>query len=296
MMTNPDSRPTPGATGTSCTNPTLLPAEQTLDISDGNPPSETSSDMPVTEANLARISIRRAIEDARNKPKSKPKRRPAGRRITRTDGREPNLLGGVISQLVVDNQWQNGKEGGDLKNKWASLISKKQAAHWKADRFDETTGTLYVLCDSPNWATSLRLTERKVIADVNEKFSGNPLKRLDVRVPSSGVYSPARQVASEEPATTAPPPVLRKERGTAPNAEYREQRAEEAKARAARLAAGEAACPPRSAPTRPVLRKDHGVDPNTEFLEQRAQMREKRIGSRDQAHAVPRHEQDQSSE
>lgn len=186
----------------------------------------SENDLPATGADLARIMLRRAQAEAKNKPVAvrKPKPRPTSR--WRNDGRDPKPLGGIITQVVIDNQWEGGKTGGDLVHQWPTLIGKERAAHWKATSFDEDTATLTVVCDSDSWATSLRLFQSQVVAEINKQVTGSPLRGLDVHVHSGQGPAPRRN-AEDETAdlvgeTTTP--ILRPERGAEPTAEYRAQR------------------------------------------------------------------------
>ncbi|MFF1712169.1 DciA family protein [Streptomyces sp. NPDC058268] len=186
----------------------------------------SDNDLPATGADLARIMLRRAQAVAKNKPTTvrKPKPRPTNR--WHNDGRDPKPLGGIITQVVIDNQWEGGKAGGDLVHQWPTLIGKERAAHWKATGFDEDTATLTVVCDSDSWATSLRLFQSQVVAEINKQVTGSPLRGLDVHV-HSGQGPAARRSAEAEAAdlvTETTTPILRPERGAEPTAEYRAQR------------------------------------------------------------------------
>ncbi|MEV8334285.1 DUF721 domain-containing protein [Streptomyces niveus] len=254
MTAPPDSRHPTAAAGT----PVAAPGGLTG-------PSGTHA--PSTGADLARVTLRRALDDARRKPQQRKPHRPP-RRTSGSDGRDPNLLGGVLRQLVVDNQWEGGTVRGELKSQWPTLIGKERAVHWQADKFDEDTGTLRVLCDSANWAVSLQLVARAVIAEVNDQFTGAPLRQLDVRLrtgpppPSSDRHGDASE--KQTPPTSSP---LRRQRGAVPSAEYRERRAEERRLRAERAAAGK----PRTLLSPPsVDRAGPFIVPSAEYRAARA--------------------------
>ncbi|MFI5752928.1 DciA family protein [Streptomyces sp. NPDC051644] len=293
MTAHPATRPATDATGAPHGEPATLPTGSALEV----------TPEPATGADLALITLRRAQADARKNPvQTKRRRAAAPRGATRTDGRDPNLLGGIINQLVVDNQWEGQAAGADLKKKWPSLLGETRAAHWEADEFDEATGTLRVLCDSAPWAANLRLLAPQVIAEVNEKFEQllakanekrktSPLRRLDVRVHSGRSTASSHDV--EAPAPETPAPALRTERAAEPSAEYRRERARQAEARAARKAAGEPACPQPSTAPAPALRQHHGDDPSAEYRgqrEQREQIGQAREATHDQVLAAARNE------
>ncbi|MGW4548501.1 DciA family protein [Streptomyces violaceorubidus] len=264
-------------------------------------PSTEAATESAAGADLARIALRRARADAKNNPvKTKRKRAAAPRRANGADGRDPNPLGSVISQLVVDNEWEGEAAGADLKKEWPSLLGETRATHWKAEEFDEETGTLRVLCESASWAANLRLLSAQVIAEVNEKFErlqagthqgkrrSSPLRRLDVQLRSGRPTASSHDAAPAVP--EAPAPVLRKERAAPPTAEYQQERARQAEARAARKAAGEPTCLQPSGTPAPPARPHPGVAPSAEYREQRERIRRARRATREQVLAIAREE------
>ncbi|MGW0670637.1 DciA family protein [Streptomyces sp. NPDC002746] len=266
-------------------------------------PSSEAATEPVAGADLARIALRRAKADANDNPvKTKRKRAVAPRRATGADGRDPNPLGSIISELVVDNEWEGEASGADLKKEWPSLLGEPRATHWKAEKFDEETGTLRVLCESASWAANLRLLASEVITEVNEKFEQlqarthqntdqakrrtSPLRRLDVQLRSGRPTVSPHDAAPPTPVT--PAPVLHNERAVPPTAEYQQERTRQAEARAA--AAGEPICPQPSGPPPPPTRSLSGDAPSAEYREQREQVRQARRATREQVLAVARNE------
>ncbi|MEU1824133.1 DUF721 domain-containing protein [Streptomyces abikoensis] len=200
------------------TTETTLPSTGTGHSAKADSPSTSAPQ--VFGADLARIALRRARADAKNGPLSKPK--PFPRWAARGDGRDPNPLGGILKQLVVDNQWERGHAGGTLKTEWPRLVGETRAAHWKADRFDETTGILRVMCDTGAWAATLRLMAPQVIAEINQKLNGTPLRGLDVRTYTGRTDQLPTDAAHTAPAE--PQPVLSTMRAVEPSSEYRTQR------------------------------------------------------------------------
>ncbi|MEV8544476.1 DciA family protein [Streptomyces sp. NPDC051572] len=136
-----------------------------------------------SRVDLARIALRRA----RDKAKSAPSRGPDGRRsppevqVSSTNGRDPAPLGGVIQRLLVDHAWQRAAAGGVLLDQWPAIVGAQRAAHWEAIGYDATTGTLTVGCTSDAWATTLRLLEREVIAQIAQRLPSTRLLRISVR-------------------------------------------------------------------------------------------------------------------
>ncbi|WP_373299386.1 DciA family protein [Streptomyces phaeofaciens] len=180
-------------------------------------------------------------------------------RAAGADGRDPNPLGGTLIQLVVDNHGEAEAAGADPKKERPSLLGQTRATHWKADAFDEATGTLPILCDSASWATSLRLLPPHVIAEVNEKFERAPAER-NKTAKTHGRRKTQSPEATRRTAAQWPIRHPLSRRGTSrrnthsrtrtsqgarsrPQAAHRQERARQEEAQAARKAAGEAASP-----------------------------------------------------
>ncbi|MER0443127.1 DciA family protein [Streptomyces sp. Edi4] len=165
-------------------------------------------------ADLARIVLRQAMESARSRGASAARPKRSVRR-GRGDGRDPLALGAVMQRLLVDNGWQQAAEGGTLITRWPGIVGEDRAQHWKAVHFDETTGTLTVLCDSDSWSRMLSLVSRQLIAEANEKVPGAKLQSIQVRkdlhraTPSADTLpaapSPARPARTRLPGSDPSP-------------------------------------------------------------------------------------------
>jgi hypothetical protein len=264
-------------------------------------PSTEAATESTSGADLARIALRRARTDAKHNPvETKRNRAAAPRRGSGADGRDPHPLGSIIGQMVVDNEWEGEAAGADLKKEWPSLLGETRATHWKAEEFDGETGTLRVLCESASWAANLRLLASQVIAEVNEKFERlqgqthqgkrrtSPLRRLDVQLRSGRPAASPHDAAPAAPVT--PAPAFRRERAAPPTAEYQQERARQAEARAARKADGEPTCPQPSRTPAPPARPHPGDAPNAEYREARERIRQARGATREQVLAIARKE------
>ncbi|MFI1226131.1 MULTISPECIES: DciA family protein [unclassified Streptomyces] len=257
----------------------------------------SAGDRAPSGADLARIVLRRARADASTRPTRANGPRSPARSSSSSDGRDPRPLAGIVNQLVVDNRWQDEAAGADLRKEWASLIGQTRAAHWKAVAFDETTGTLRVLCDSDSWAASLRLMATQVVAEVNKKYEAlledaadrpsttpakrhtSPLRRISVEV-GSGPRTPSSPGSESGSVPAAPAPALRKERGAEPSAEYRQMRARWAETRAEQEAARASALPKQ--------RQHKGDAPSREYREQRERTRQECGATHEQIVAIAR--------
>ncbi|TQE33124.1 DciA family protein [Streptomyces ipomoeae] len=151
-------------------------------------------------ADLARIALRQAKAAARARGAAPKKIQRRSYRHTRGDGRDPLSLEKVMQQLVVDHGWERGKAGGDLVNRWPEILGER-AQRWRADHFDEETRTLTVVCESDAWATTLRLTARQIVGEVNEAIGPGTLQAIKV----TRTAGPSRRRRPEAEADVAEP-------------------------------------------------------------------------------------------
>lgn len=207
---------------------------------------------PASGADLARIALRQAKEAARrqgNQQAPKPKRTIRRRRY---DGRDPLSLGSIWKQWLVDNGWEEAADGGSLLNQWPSIIGEDRAAHWHAVKYDETTKTLTVVCESDSWARMLSLVSRQLCDDVNRALKPGTLTTIKVR---KGVHRPA---SAPEPSAAEPapsPPTRSQPPGTQPTSDYAQVRERLREEKAQRDAA-------RGTPYVPLTRMRIQADPD----------------------------------
>jgi hypothetical protein len=83
----------------------------------------------------------------------------------------------------------------------APEILGERARHWTAHRYDEETRTLLVVCESDAWATTLRLTARQIVDEVNAALGAGSLEAIKV---ANGVAGLQRQTTTSAEATPAP--------------------------------------------------------------------------------------------
>ncbi|WP_435058400.1 DciA family protein [Streptomyces sp. bgisy060] len=179
---------------------------------------------PGSGADLARIALRQAKEAARTRGNAPKKIKRQSYRHTRGDGRDPLLLQSVMKQLLVDRGWERGTDGGGLIARWPEILGPR-AEHWQAQKYDEETGTLTVLCTSPAWATSLQLTARQIVAEVNEALGKDTLKQIAIRR-DTGSASRRDRVPDAAPAARTSPASADRLRptGSHPGTDYRAAR------------------------------------------------------------------------
>ncbi|MEW1914480.1 DciA family protein [Kitasatospora sp. NPDC085895] len=144
-------------------------------------------------ARTALLAARRAARLHGNAPTKKPAA--TRQQVARAgrDARDPFTLAAVMPAMAAAHGWALGTAQGTLRDTWAQLVGPQAALHWFPAGFNADTRTLRVTCDSPAWATKLRLDQRAVLARLN---SARPdtVRALDIRV---GPATPSRAPATE---------------------------------------------------------------------------------------------------
>ncbi|WP_282792948.1 DUF721 domain-containing protein [Streptomyces sp. CC224B] len=185
----------------------------------------TAAELPSgSGADLARVALRQAKESARSRGTAPKKSRRQRYRPARGDGRDPRLLQGVMQQFMVDLGWERAADGGGLLARWPQIMGPR-AEHWQAKRYDEETGTLTVLCASPAWATSLQLTARQIVAEVNRALGKDTLQHIVIRR-DAGPADRREQTPEAAPAASPSPAQTHRLRptGAPPGPDYRAAR------------------------------------------------------------------------
>ncbi|MFE9427763.1 DciA family protein [Kitasatospora sp. NPDC006697] len=191
-------------------------------------------------ADLARTALRAARRTARlngNAPLKKTV--PTRQQIARAGraAREPSTLAAVVPAMASAQGWALGTAQGTMRTNWAQLVGTEEALHWSPAGFNADTRTLRITCDSPAWATKLRLEQRQLLAKLNHARP-DTVRAIDIRVGAAVVPAPAPDVEPTParqhtaPATTPSAPPL------ADNAVYqqlRQQMRDQAQARQAAL-------------------------------------------------------------
>ncbi|MGW3491325.1 DUF721 domain-containing protein [Streptomyces sp. NPDC001054] len=172
----------------------------------------TPSQKSPSGADLARVALRAALEEARKngagRPASKAPRpaRPAPRR----NGREPLKLGAAIEALLTERAWELPAAGATLRERWA-VIAPDLAGNVAAVAYDAHTGCLTLSPRTPAWATETRLRQTQIIEAANAS-AGRTVVRA-VRVLTPGTRPAPAPLNSEE--TAAPGHVRRRQDSSA---------------------------------------------------------------------------------
>ncbi|MFD4659703.1 DciA family protein [Kitasatospora sp. NPDC058444] len=168
-----------------------------------------------TGADLARTALRAARHSARLNGNAPAKKTPMTRQqIARAgrDAREPSAIAAVLPAMASAHGWALGTAQGTMRDNWAQLVGPEAALHWYPAGFNTATRTLRVTCDSPAWATKLRLEQRAILAKLNDARP-DTVRSLEIRVsatpqaPDAGQGTVPSQPQADPAHTPQGPPV-----------------------------------------------------------------------------------------
>ncbi|MFF0415630.1 DciA family protein [Kitasatospora sp. NPDC004745] len=135
-------------------------------------------------ADLARTALRAARRTARlNGTATVKKTTPTRQQIARAgrDARDPSPLATLMPAMAAAQGWALGTAQGTMRNNWAQLVGAEGSTHWFPAGFNADTRTLRITCDSPAWATKLRLEQRQLLAKLNHARP-DTVRALEIRV------------------------------------------------------------------------------------------------------------------
>ncbi|MGE7439524.1 DciA family protein [Kitasatospora sp. NPDC001175] len=201
----------------------------------------TSTTQEPGGADLARTALRAARRTARlngNAPAKKTV--PTRQQIARAgrDTRDPSTLASVVPTMAAAQGWALGTAQGTMRNNWAQLVGAEEATHWFPAGFNADTRTLRITCDSPAWATKLRLEQHQLLTKLNQARP-DTVRAIEIRVGAT-TASPAPDLeptpapAQQRPAL-APIPAARPLADSPAYQQLRQQMRDQAQARQAAL-------------------------------------------------------------
>jgi len=89
---------------------------------------------------------------------------------------DPELIGGVLSNLISEREWDSGLADGNLFITWAEIVGSDIAAH--ATPVSIADGTLTVRTSSSAWATQLSFVANDLLATINNNPSGATISTI----------------------------------------------------------------------------------------------------------------------
>jgi len=166
-------------------------------LPDGTPPPD-----PRAKPDLARLTLRRAQQDARRGrflPLSRPRTTIPRRGRSRP---EPVVLGTAFDELITQKTGLSSTVA-TLLMQWPSIVGPEVARHVRAVDFDTDTRALVLRPDSVAWATQIRLLAPQLIRRLNADNGSEIVRTVRILQP---VRPQLRSSAKAPPAVPAGPP------------------------------------------------------------------------------------------
>lgn len=101
--------------------------------------------------------------------------------IPREGSGDPELLGGILDNLVEDRGWDSGLAEGNLFAQWATIVGEEVAAH--AEPISLLDGKLLIQCSSTAWATQLNLVHDQILSSIRASAPGALVDSLTITGP-----------------------------------------------------------------------------------------------------------------
>ncbi|UCM89114.1 DUF721 domain-containing protein [Streptomyces marincola] len=177
-------------------------------MSDGARAKGPGAGAELSGVDLARVALRAAREQARERGAVTQQRRQARRGGLRSGarpgGRDPMLLGAAVERLTVERGWEMPIAVGGVLGRWPDLVGPDVAQHCAPEGYDEQSRVLTVRCDSTAWATQLRLLAPQLLRRLNGDLGRGTVTSLRVLGPAAPTRraGPLRAPGSRGPGDT----------------------------------------------------------------------------------------------
>jgi predicted nucleic acid-binding Zn ribbon protein len=108
-------------------------------------------------------------------------KKPKPREIPRTGTGDPELLSGILDNLVEDRGWDSGLAEGNLFAQWEEIVGDEVATH--AQPISLLDGRLLIQTSSTAWATQLTLVQDQILAKIRASAPGATVDSLSITGP-----------------------------------------------------------------------------------------------------------------
>ena len=159
------------------------------------------TDKTASGQDLARQALAAYKATAKTAPTSKPKLRQIKR--DRGPGREPVGLGGVLGNISTEQGWDLAREGGGIRDQWATLCP-ELLGHAEPVAYDAEQRRLDVRPVSPTYATHLRVHNRPLCRRINKKLGKDVVRVINVLQVGAVAGEPSSAPGPKAPATPGP--------------------------------------------------------------------------------------------
>jgi len=152
-------------------------------------------------SDLARQALAAYKAGAKNAPTTKPRLRQIKR--DRGPGRDPVGLGGVLGKISTEQGWDLAREGGGIRDQWATLCPELVGLA-EPVAYDAEKRRLDVRPGSPAYATHLRLCNRGLCDRINQKLGNDVVRTIRVLQVGPVIAEPSSTPAPAAAATPRP--------------------------------------------------------------------------------------------
>ena len=99
---------------------------------------------------------------------------------------DPELISGVLSDLISDRDWDSGLAEGNLFVNWKKIVGDEIAQH--AQPISILDNVLTVQSSSTGWATQLNLISSELLATIQKDATGVLIERLAIIGPQTPTW------------------------------------------------------------------------------------------------------------
>lgn len=89
---------------------------------------------------------------------------------------DPTLISDVLTNLVVDRQWESGLAEGNLFAQWEKIVGSDIATH--TTPISILDGVLLIQCSSTAWATQLQAVHDQLVTTISSSAPGALVESL----------------------------------------------------------------------------------------------------------------------
>lgn len=107
------------------------------------------------------------------------------------DERDPQTVGSVLGRVVKERGWSTQLSVRTLLGRWPDLVGADNANHTTPESYAD--GVLTIRADSTTWATSLRMIQSHLIAELNRQLGEGAVTKVTVLGPTAPSWKHGRR-------------------------------------------------------------------------------------------------------
>ena len=150
-------------------------------MSSDETPAVDPTDVPERDEALSALRrVRAAVRAGVTPPKKRATRRPVA---PGPDGRDPQLVGSVLDDVMQASGWTQRSGVAQLLANWADFVGPEVAEHVQVQTFDD--GVLVLRADSTAWATQVRLLSATLLRRLADTLGEDVVRTITVLGPDA---------------------------------------------------------------------------------------------------------------